>query len=253
MKSGRASPASSHLRSAARAAVDLVLPPRCLWCSDEREEFTGGILLCTECRPVLTGASVARCLRCGLAAAANATGSCGFCIREPQKYSAVVPLGTYADSLRQCILRLKHVGHEPLARAMGQLLAAERGAELRGAQADVILPVPMHWFRRMIRRTNSAEFVAAAMADALRIPIANRVLSRTRNTRKQGPMLRTQRLDNVRGAFRVRDPASIRGRRILLVDDILTTGATCNEIAKVLLRAGATSVAVAVLARADGH
>ena len=85
----------------------------------------------------------------------------------------------------------------------------------------------------------------------MNLPLEDAALRRVRNTRRQGPMLRTERLRNVRGAFRLRPDAKVRGKRLLLVDDVLTTGATCDEIAKVLRRAGAAAVTVAALARAD--
>ena len=114
-----------------------------------------------------------------------------------------------------------------------------------------MLPVPMHWMRRVVRRTNSAELIAAAVAQGLDVPLAHRALGRVRWTRKQGPMLRTQRMQNVRRAFRLSERVPVRGRRLILVDDIMTTGATCDEVAKILKRAGAAAVTVAVLARAD--
>ena len=109
----------------------------------------------------------------------------------------------------------------------------------------------MHWARRLVRRANNAELIAAALAARLELPIWHRSLRRVRNTRKQGPMLRTQRLKNVRGAFRLLPEFDVHGKRLIIVDDVLTTGATCDEIAKILKRAGAASVTVAVLARAE--
>ena len=109
----------------------------------------------------------------------------------------------------------------------------------------------LHWTRRIVRRTNSAELIAAAIARGLGVPLAHRAIARVRVTRRQGPMLRSHRLLNVRGAFRLREGFAVRGRRLILVDDIMTTGATCDEVAKVLKRAGAALVTVAVLARAD--
>ncbi|MES1213327.1 MAG: phosphoribosyltransferase family protein, partial [Singulisphaera sp.] len=163
----------------------------------------------------------------------------------------VVTLGSYSKTLRECVLRLKAPGHEALAAAMGRLLAERARASQFYPRPDAVVAVPMHWARRFVRRANNAELIAVALAAALQIPCWHRALRRIRNTRKQGPMLRTQRLRNVRGAFRLQPEFDVYGKHLLVVDDVLTTGATCNEIAKMLKRSGAASVAVAVLSRAD--
>ncbi len=140
---------------------------------------------------------------------------------------------------------------EPLAMTMGRLLAAERGERLREVRAEVVLPVPMHWTRRWHRGTNSPELLARELARWLRVPLAPRALVRCRRTRKQNELLPEERPANIRGAFRLSAPRRVRGRRVLLIDDVLTTGATAQEATSVLLAGGAADVAVAVLARAE--
>jgi len=173
------------------------------------------------------------------------------CRSRRLRFDRVVSLGSYTGALRDCVLTMKRPRHESLSAAMGDLLFARQGERLVEAKADAVLPVPMHWLRRIVRRANSPELLAAALAAQLDVPLLHRALRRVRNTRKQGPMLRTGRLQNVRDAFRLQADAQVRGKRMIVVDDVLTTGATCDEVAKVLKRAGAAAVTVAVLARAD--
>jgi ComF family protein len=161
-------------------------------------------------------------------------------------------LGSYRDELRRAVLQMKRAGSEPLAVAIGGLLVHTLEAPLRELQPDVIVPIPMHWSRRFARGINGPEMLAAAMGRRLRLPVAPRALVRRRATRPQSELLPEDRANNLRGAFRLAAQRKVRGRRILLVDDVLTTGTTVNEAAKVLLGGGAAAVAVAIVARADG-
>jgi ComF family protein len=237
--------------SAARALLGLVLPPRCVWCLRDDFEFASGPMLCDECQSTLIGKPAFRCPRCGVALPSGEAHFCAGCHDRRPRFDRVVPLGSYTDQLRDCVLQLKGPGHEALAAALGQLLAERHAAAFNELKADVVLAVPMHWTRRLMRRANNAELLAAALARRLRVPYYHRGLRRVRNTRKQGPMLRTERLLNVRGAFRLHSELDLREKNVIVVDDVLTTGATCNEVAKVLRREGAAEVTVAVLARAD--
>lgn len=161
-------------------------------------------------------------------------------------------MGSYEGPLRRALLRMKSVRDEALSLAVGQLLARRCDPALSELPADVVVPVPMHWLRRLARGTNSAEILAASLAAHLRLPIAGGVLRRRRNTLQQGGLARRARLENVRDAFRITAGYHLHGVRVLLVDDILTTGATCDEAAKVLRRAGAAEVFVCVAARTSG-
>lgn len=111
----------------------------------------------------------------------------------------------------------------------------------------------MHWTRRVVRGTNSPEILAACVAKGLNLPLAMGVLRRRRNTELQPHLRPAERFANVRGAFEIGSEYDMAQARVLLVDDVLTTGATSSEAAKVLKRAGAAMVAVAVLARAEGN
>ncbi len=137
--------------------------------------------------------------------------------------------------------------------AVGHLLWLRRGAPLVALQADLLVPIPMHWRRRLLRGANSPELLADRLARRLGVPVANRLLIRCRNTKPQADLKPKERFGNVRGAFRTAKGYGLQGARVVLVDDVLTTGATCSEGAKVLKQAGASMVGVAVVARAEGY
>jgi ComF family protein len=154
--------------------------------------------------------------------------------------------------LREVILRLKQATGEGLAEVIGRLWVEHATEKLRQLKADVVIPVPLHWFRHWRRGYNQAETLAAAAAQGLRLPCLPRCLRRIRNTPKQTlQSAPSQRRANVRGAFVARQSRALAGKRVLLIDDVLTTGATASEAARALRSAGAASVAVAVLAH--GH
>ena len=208
-------------------------------------------MLCSECQKLLAGAATSRCPRCGGVVASAGPRACAACHGRPLHFDGVLPLGAYTGTCASAFCALKRPGHESLAAAAGNLLFTRHADQLATAHIDALLPVPMHWARRLVHRANSPELLAAVLATHLNVPLLHRVLRRVRGTRKQGPMLRTERLRNVRGAFRLVDDSCLRDKNVLVVDDVLTTGATCDEIAKVLKRAGAAAVTVAILARAD--
>ena len=116
-------------------------------------------------------------------------------------------------------------------------------------RVDVVVPVPMHWSRRAVRRTNAAEIVGQIVARSLGVPCASRMLRRRRNTMPQFTLPRSERFPNVRDAFVQRTSYHLRDARVLLVDDILTTGATCSDASRALRTVGAVHVDVLALAR----
>ncbi len=169
------------------------------------------------------------------------------------KFDTVFPLGRYDGPLRDVVLRTKRTSGEVLSLAVGRLLAKRLGERITEFDPQAIVPIPMHWARRLRRGMNSPELVAECLSRTLRIPVV-RSLSRRRYTSPQKDLLPRERFRNLRGAFAVRvmHRRRVKGARLLLVDDILTTGATCSEAAGLLKQAGAAAVAVAVVARADG-
>jgi predicted amidophosphoribosyltransferase len=164
----------------------------------------------------------------------------------------VFPVGPYKTELRAAVLRTKQATQEPLAAVLGQLLWDLRAAEMAAFRPDLVAPVSMHWVRRLARGTNGPEILADVLAQRLNLPAELRLLRRTRRAFVQGSLPPGKRAANVRGTFALRRGYRLEGARVLLVDDILTTGATSHEAARILRKAGATAVAVAVIARGEG-
>jgi ComF family protein len=169
------------------------------------------------------------------------------------KFDSVYPLGRYEGPLRNVVLKTKRSSAEAMSLAVGRLLAMRLGDKIRDFRPDVVAPIPMHWTRRLWRGTNSPELLAECLSRKLGMPVL-RTLRRRRYTSPQKDLPPRERFQNVRDAFALSRWRRQRWKdaRVLLVDDILTTGATCSEAAGLLKRAGAAAVAVAVVARADG-
>lgn len=243
--------AGEGLDRAWRAAIGLALPPHCLAC---QQHIPGDLaaLFCAGCRAALVSETWRFCGRCG-SPQPTPTMGCPHCRDRGFQFDRVVPLGPYEGELRRLILQTKSPARRATARSLTHLLWDARGQELRGSGFEMVVPVPCHWKRRFWRGESGVAASAAILAGRLECPLGSRVLYRLRNTKPQWNLSPPQRLENVRGAFCFRVGYAIKDAKILLVDDILTTGATCNEAAKALLAGGAREVAVAVWARAEGR
>ena len=146
---------------------------------------------------------------------------------------------------------MKSIKGEALALAMGELFWSQCEQQFRSAEVDLIVPIPNHWWKRMVRGANSPLAVAEVLARNLGVPLVASCLQRTRNTLPQSSLRKTRRLRNLRNALAVRAGYTLQDAKVLLVDDVMTTGATCNEASRCLRYAGAAEVTVAVLARAS--
>jgi ComF family protein len=231
-------------------ALDTLLPPRCLTCEATVERQNH---LCGACWSRIRYVAEPMCARCGLpfsfdpGAVPGGSLLCADCIREPPRYRKARAVMVYDEQSREAVLAFKHGDRTDAAPAFGQWLA-RAGAELL-AEADALVPVPLHRVRLFRRRYNQSALLAHAAGKAARLPVLSTALQRTRNTPSQGAMGRSARLANVRGAFRLRRNAPVRDRRIVLIDDVMTTGATVEACAAALLAAGAVHVDVLTLAR----
>ncbi len=237
-------------RALGRGVADLVFPPRCAGCDSELAAPVAGPLLCSRCLTAIVSRDTPRCGRCGARAfAASGADECPECTRFDLRFDAALALGNYDGLMRQFVLRMKHQQHETLTLAMAGLVWREFAESIVAWQCDLVVPVPMHWWRRVWRGTNSPDLLATCLAEDLGVDCLLRSVSRSRATQPQSALASGERFHNVRGAFQLRRGYDLRGARVLLVDDILTTGATASEVARVLKRSGAAQVSVVVLAR----
>jgi ComF family protein len=231
-----------------RIGLDLLYPPRCALCRTDLP-LAADHPVCPACRRRLT-ADRPRCLRCGTP---GTTDACTTCRRFPPPCAGLVVLGPYADELRELVLRAKRPAGDLIARGLGSLLADARRTTFDDWAIDLVVPVPMHWRRRLFRGTSSADDLARGLASCLGLP-CRRLLRRRRPTRMQNELPVRERRGNVAGAFRppwLWGARRLRGRRVLLVDDVTTTGSTLAACRDAAISAGAAAVYAAVVARAD--
>ncbi len=244
----------SSLANFASSGLNLLFPLRCACCQTDLAEQEDHVPLCPLCYRRIVPEKWICCRHCGgaIAEESQLAEGCFRCKNPPLLFDTVVTIGEYDSILREIILQMKQSRRKHLAITMGRLLAQIRFRELAELSAEMIVPIPMYWRRRLRRGMNSPEQFARSIGQKLAIPVENRLLVRCRNTLPQSGLPRKQRFHNVRGAFRLRSHRPLQDARVLLVDDVLTTGATCSEVAGLLKKAGASMVAVAVIARAQG-
>ena len=175
------------------------------------------------------------------------TGRCALCRLGLQGFDAVYSYGSYEGTLRELVHLFKYSGVRPLAGPFGRLLVQ---AMPREAGFDVIVPMPLHWFKQWQRGFNQADLLAREIGKKWNLPVRN-MIRRRRATVPQAGLSNAKRRANVRGAFTVKRGRPLDGMRVLLVDDVVTTGATASACARVLKRAGAAQVVLLALARTD--
>jgi ComF family protein len=183
---------------------------------------------------------------------ADTSEGCFDCQGRSLAFDGAVALGRYEGAIRELCLKLKRERNAWLAPWLADLLIDMHGGSLRGCEEAVVVAIPLHWRRQWSRGYNQAEAIASGLARRLRLRIA-RPLRRARATPPLANLGRTERAATMRHAFESKRRASVARKTVLLVDDILTTGATCNAAARALKRAGAVRVIVAVIGRAEGR
>jgi len=237
----------TFLQKALQETFDWLLPPACQLCGETLIP-SSVIHLCQPCRERFPKITSPRCPHCLLphATPAGADYPCEECLRNPLPTSQVVALGSYQEGLREAIHRFKFRGGIGLSRPFGELLASSL-AEGK-IIPDSIVPVPLHGRRLRRRGYNQSHLIARELQRSLGGVLEKRLLVRSQETLPQQELPLSERRRNVRGAFMV--TRKLGGESILLVDDVLTTGATVRGCAEVLRKAGAADIVVAVLARA---
>ncbi len=223
-----------------RALLDLLFPPRCPGC---RSLLEGAGPFCRPCRETLTETPRECCPRCG---EPESLGPCAACLASPPAFEAALAPFLHGGALADAVHRLKYEDRPQLARPLAALVAP--AAQELLSWCDLLAPVPLHPHRLRRRGYDQALLLARALAkEGTRVE--PRLVRRVRDTPPQVGKDRAQRRQNVQDAFVAASEA--RGKKVLLVDDVLTTGATADAAAKALLAAGASAVRVLALARAE--
>ncbi len=173
---------------------------------------------------------------------------CARCRKASFHFNRVYRLGPYEGLLREVVLRMKSQAGESLASAMGAIFANRLGPAMADAKLDGVVAIPLHWRKRTARGYNQSEVLARSLAHKLRVPFLSNCLVRLRYTPQQVGLSAAERRANVSGAFSVRRAGSLQGRRVLLMDDVMTTNSTASEAAGTLRKAGVAEVRVGVLA-----
>lgn len=256
---------ANFLRQLFRYPLALVFPRFCLVCHEPlldrsaSDGASGTFNFCEQCQNKLVTQKESLCPFCAAPMQADVLvrEKCPHCSQQHFHFTRIVSLGVYEEELRHLILQMKKDRQGILARSLAKLLLKTRGDQLREINANLIVPVPMHFIRKSIRGVNSSERLASILAEELQIPWNSKFIRRQKMTKPLWLLTPYERQKMIAGAFdfslvtrwSLLSKRSLIGKRILLVDDILTTGTTTNELSRLLLQAGAESVFVAVLAR----
>lgn len=175
------------------------------------------------------------------------------CRKEHYQFAGVFRLGVYRNLLQAACLRMKYPGNEPLSRVLADQVWEFESTALRAAAIDLVVPIPRHWWQQWRGGRDAQKILAEVWGGRLKVPVEPSILRKVRWTVRQTSLNPNARRTNLRGAFAVPPGVDLSGATILLADDILTTGATASEAAKVLKQAGARRVLAAVVARGLGQ
>ncbi len=231
--------------------LDLLLPVACAWCRAPLRASPAPCF-CEACWSDLPAMTGPVCPGCGRpfgspeALSASPEHECGSCRQDPPRFDQALAAGAFEGPLREAVHLFKY---RPM-RALGRPLAGWMADRVRLVHAlDAVVPVPLHRSRLRQRGFNQAVLLGQVVADRFGLPHSFDNLARVRPTRPQVELTGKERTENVRDAFAVSRPAELEGKRLLLLDDVFTTGATLNECSRVLKLAGARSVIAFTLAR----
>ncbi|MDD2899637.1 MAG: ComF family protein [Desulfuromonadaceae bacterium] len=231
------------------ALCDVILPPICHICRNFIPN-AGTLHICPDCHDRLPCAASPLCPTCGIPfAGAGADHRCGACLTHPPHFDSARAPFLYEGTIRDLIHAFKYDRRTHLRRPLALLILEGLGEALIEQRLDLIIPVPLHRSRLRQRSFNQAALIGNLLSRRLSLPIMPDTLFRNRPTEPQINLPAAERRQNVKGAFTVHIPEHIAGKRILLLDDVMTTGSTMDECAKELKDSGAAAVMAVTVAR----
>ncbi len=236
-----------------RGLAGLIYPNACLICDAlETESAPVWHGLCMPCYSAIATDEASVCPKCAATVGphTDVSDGCFACRTRSFAFEETVRLGPYTGKLQEAIVRIKFSPGEPLAERLGLVFSQERVTWLKGKNIELVVPVPLHWKRRWTRGFNQAATLAREVANAMNVEFQPGALRRIKAASQHVQPSATARRENISGAFVCSPRASLKARTVLLVDDVMTTGSTVGEAARVLKAAGAAKIYVAVLARA---
>lgn len=231
-----------------RDLLDFLYPPLCQVCRNNFESSEGNIWICPKCYAILAILPQAHCAVCR-APVTEPGRDCLRC-RQSSRLQWVYSLGIYDESFSHLIKAFKYEGKEGLGKMLGKMLGEQLTLLPITRSVNLVCAIPIDPKKESKRGFNQTEILAAEVAKCLNVRFETEVLSLTRKNRDQIGLSVRERYYNVRDVFQVDDEAAVRGKHILIVDDVTTSGATLQSVARCLLNAGASSVAAATVAMA---
>lgn len=232
---------------------DAFFPNRCICCLRLHVDLTRDQVACNRCQPSLRPPAI-RCLRCSasLPTVAGNQDDCLHCRTEKWHFKRAFCLTSYHGEIKDAVIASKKATNESVAFGFGKELGKWLN-QLDLPDYDFCTPAPQYWTRRILRRTNSALTIAEAVSRTTGIPLRPWLVRRRRSTKKQGLLRTGERRKNVADAFSLKPNIDLSGQRVLIIDDVLTSGATASEIAATLKRGKAKQVDVAAISRGIGE
>ncbi|MBM4054115.1 MAG: ComF family protein [Planctomycetes bacterium] len=244
----------SFINNYVHAFLDVFYPRICLHCRGNinysREQY-----ICGACRENIAFINENYCSRCGSISGPYSVSfdekGCGFCRTQHFYHDSLTAIAHYDGAIKVLVHKYKYEKQRFLYKAVNDVLLANRKLNERIQEVDIIIPVPLYWRKKLQRGFNQSELIAREIHRVFSKPLSVNNLIRIKNTASQTRLSKTKRYANIQKAFFVKNPAIIKGKRVLLVDDVLTTGLTMQECAKKLKEGGVKSVHLLVLAIAD--
>lgn len=235
------------------AALGVLFPPVCRLCGIEIDELKTD-LFCQDCQSALCPLDVNQCQRCSAMVGPHlkSDSGCYYCRETNFAFQTATSLASYEGHLKYAILSGKVAFDTVVLKSLTRLLYENYRERIDQHSPDLIVPIPHYWLDRLRYRNQASTTIAYELSNLTGIPIAKNVLRKVKRTVKQHDLTPAQRRKNLQGAFAVSPQANIAEMSVLLVDDVMTTGTTCQRAAKELQKAGSKEVNVVALGRGIG-